>query len=178
MKIIQLRYKIIALLLLAQLQIVSQTFLRISYPGLVKQKTYDIYLNETIGYKCKGDVFYHKSKLIALSDSTLVFENNKEVKHSDLKAIRLNLNIHLVKTFGFVFIAGGIGFLPLNTLNHLIINDTPIFEPKAAYIAAGLVVTGILIKELETKRIRITKNKNLKVLTHNYQHLNEKDSIE
>ena len=152
----------------------SQTFLRVSNSHLNSSKTYDIFINEILEYKLKGDLMFHKAKLIALSDSTLVFNDNIEVKWSQLKAMRVNLNNHLIAPLSFIFLVGGIGFLPLNTLNNVIIGDEPILSLNAAYVSASLIAASYLVKSLGRKRIRIKNSTYLKVLTLNYQDLNTK----
>ena len=69
------------------------------------------------------------------------------------------------------------GFLPLNTLNNLITETSPVYNEKAAYISAALITTGLIIRELGFKRIKITKNTELKVLSINFQNLNSKDTL-
>lgn len=152
----------------------SQNFLRITNQGFNGQKTYDVYINELLEYKLKGQITFHKTRLIALSDSTLVFTDNIEVKWSQLKALRVNLNNHLIAPLSFILLVGGIAFLPLNTLNNVIIGDEPVLSANAAYVSAALVTASFLVKGLGRKRIRIKNSTYLKVLTLNYQDLNTK----
>ncbi|WP_317897228.1 hypothetical protein [Aurantibacillus circumpalustris] len=165
-------------LLFAQCLLHSQTFLRVTNTSFNNPKSYDIFINEVLEYKLKGQFIFHKAKLIAMSDSTLVFANDIEVKWNQLKALRVNKNNHLVSSVSFIFIAGGVVFFSLNTINNIIIGDQPALDAKAAYISAALVVTGYLIKQLEKKQLRIKESTYLKVLTINYQDLNKKDTGE
>jgi hypothetical protein len=153
-----------------------QTFLRIATNFIGSTKIYDLHINEQFLYKLKGEHTFTKDRIISMSDSTLVF-NTGEINLSDIKAVRLTTNNHLIAPFKFVFFAAGIGFLPLNTLNNLITETSPVYNEKAAYISAALFTTGLIIRELGFKRIKITKNTELKVLSLNFQNLNSKDTL-
>jgi len=79
---------------------------------------------------------------------------------------------HLIKPFSFVFMIGGIAFLPLNTLNNYLIGTSPAFDEKALYISAALLTTSVLIKQLGIRRVRLNKKTDFKVLSINYENLN------
>lgn len=155
----------------------SQTFLRVSTNKFGRTKTYHIYLHEVLEYKLKGDLLYHKHKLIALSDSTLMFDNYTEAKFSEIKAVKLNVQNHLIYPLRFVFMGGGLIFLPLNSLNNYITDTQPVYNERAAYISAALITTSVLIKQLGIRRLRLGKNTDLKTLSIDYQNLNTKDSL-
>ena len=155
----------------------SQTFLRVSTNKFGRTKTYNIYLYEPLEYKLKGDLFYRKHKVIALSDSTVMFDNYTEAKFNEIKAVKLDVQNHLIYPFRFVFMGGGLIFLPLNSFNNYITDTQPIYNEKAAYISAALITSSILIKQLGIRRLRLGKNTDLKVLSIDYQNLNAKDSL-
>lgn len=150
----------------------SQTFLRVSALRFGHVKVYEVYTGEMLSYKLKGDLLYRKNRIMAMQDSNIVFANDEEITLKQLKALRLNKHVHLVGTVQTVFFFGAFGFVTLNTLNNVIINTTPVFNPAALYISAGLAATGFLIRELNIKRIRINRNKDLKILSLDFEHLN------
>jgi hypothetical protein len=157
--------------------IFPQTFLRITSNHFGSTKIHDIMINERLEYKLKGDLFFRKSRIINMSDSTLLFENYTEANLKQLKAISWHRHNHLIAPFQFVFLVGGIGFLPLNTLNNLITDTKPVYNEKATYVSIALIATSLLIKRLGVKRVQINKHKVLKVITIDFKNLNVKDTL-
>lgn len=155
----------------------SQNFLRVDVNRFGKTKTYSVYPNDILVYRLNGKITYNKNKIMAMSDSTLVFTDYTEVRLDQIKTIKMDVQTHLIAPFRFVFMAAGIGFLPLNSLNNLITDTRPIYNEKAAYISAALITTSFLIKQLGIRRVRLNRNTSLKVLQLDYQHLNQKDTI-
>lgn len=153
----------------------NKSFLRINY-GHRATKSIKINNGDVIEYKVNGSRHYQRNRLVSLKDSTLVFENETQIKLADLKAIRFTRSNHLLGTFQYLFLAGGIGFFSLNSLNNLIIDTRPVFSPSAALISAALLSTGLIIKVARVKRIHITKKTVLKILEINFEELNNKES--
>lgn len=154
----------------------SQTTLRITTTHFNKVRSFNILTGEPFVYKCKGDRSFKKDRISAMQDSSIVLENKGEIKLSQLKAIRLNKNVHLVLTVQTVFFAGAVAFVSLNTINNEIIGTHPVFDPNALYVSGGLLVAGMLVRELGLKRIRVNKHTDLKILSLDFQHLGT-DSI-
>lgn len=149
----------------------SQSYLRVSYTRFGATRYYDVPNYDVLEYKIKGEVLFRKNKIVALRDSSILFENYTEIKLSQLKALRIKKHNHLTGTFQTLFLFGGVGFITLNTINNLITDTSPVFNEKAVYISAALLATSFLIRELNIKRIRVTKNKDLKILNIDFQHL-------
>lgn len=162
---------IIFLLMLPGIKAQAQKALEITYERFGKVKIFEVPAGDVLRYKLKGDLFFRKSLLSNMNDSLLIMESDSLVKLSKIKAIKLNKGIHIVTTFQYVFIAGGVGFFGVSTINNIIGSRTPVFSDRVNYISAALVVSGLLIRQLNIKRISITKNKVLKVVEHNYQDL-------
>jgi hypothetical protein len=158
--------------LLAQLQQKSQTVLRVNTVHFNHVKSYKLLTGEQLVYKLKGNLFYRKDRIIAMKDSTIVLQSRGEVKLGKIKALRLNKNIHLVTSFQTVFFAGAVGFVLLNTVNNMIVDTQPVFNPTAGYISLGLFGTGLLIRELGFKRIHVNRHTDLKILNLDFEHLN------
>jgi hypothetical protein len=152
----------------------AQTRLRISYDRFGKTHLYEVFKNELFEYKLKGEAFYTSKVIIHMQDSIIVFEDNSVIKLSQLKAIRLRMHNHLVSTFQAAFLIAGIGFVSLNTVNNIILNESPVIDEKAAWISAALVTTSFLIRELGIKRILINTKKTLKIVSVDYHNLNTK----
>ncbi|MBA3683477.1 MAG: hypothetical protein H0W73_20270 [Bacteroidetes bacterium] len=76
--------------------------------------------------------------------------------------------------FQSAFITGGAFFFFLNTTNNLINERTPVISMNAALIGGGLMVTGVLIKQIGVRRLRINKNKYLKIVDLSFNNLSEK----
>lgn len=146
--------------------------LRLAYSRLGSTKNFDILTNETMEYKLKKDLLYQKKKIVSMQDSMIQFSDNTEIKLNEIKALRLRKNVHLVNTFQFLFFGGAVGFIGLNTLNNVITDTSPVFNEKAVYISAGLLAVGLLVRELGLKRVRMTENKSLKIISVDFQHLN------
>jgi len=149
----------------------SQGFLRISVSRLGSVRSYEVPTGEMLSYKLKGDLVYRKDRVIGMQDSSIMFENFKEIKLSQIKALRLNKNVHLASTFQTVFLWGAIGFVSLNTLNNAITETSPVFNEKAVYISAGLLAASLITRELNLIRVR-AKHADLKILIIDYEHLN------
>lgn len=152
----------------------GQTFLRISYDKFGETRSYDVFKGELFEYKLKGQRFYTVKKIIHMQDSIILFDDNSELYLSQLKRIRLRKHNHLVNTFESAFYIAGVGFFSLNTVNNVILSETPIIDQRAALISLGLVATGLGMRELDLKRIRINSIKSLKIISIDYQNLNNK----
>lgn len=150
----------------------SQSLLRVTYMRFGSPKIFDVLNNEMLEFKLKGERHFNKDKVIKLQDSTILFENYTEVKLDQIQALRLRKNNYHIKVFQTIFFMGGVGFVTLNTVNNAITDTSPIFNEKAAYISAALLATGFLIREMGIVRIRMNKNKDMKIINIDFQHLN------
>ncbi|PBQ34326.1 hypothetical protein CNR22_21965 [Sphingobacteriaceae bacterium] len=150
----------------------SQSLLRVTYMRFGSPKIIDVLNTEMLEFKLKGEHHFNKDKIIKLQDSTILFENYTEVKLDQIKALRLRKHNPLITTFQTIFFMVGVGFVTLNTVNNVITDTSPVFNEKAAYISAALLATGFLIREIGIVRVKMTKNKNIKIINIDFQHLN------
>jgi hypothetical protein len=150
----------------------SQETLEILSTSFGSLKRHHIYVNDPIEYKLKGEFKFHKSKIIHMEDSTILFENYQEVKLSELKCLRFEKSNFLITKFRRFFLMGGIMFMTLNTCNNLILDHSPVINQKAGIISAALFTTGLLLKRMEYKKVRITRNKIVRIVNFSYQNLN------
>lgn len=144
------------------------------YTRFGKLKTIEIYNGEVLEYKLKGDYSYRLNRIVNLQDSFIVFSNDTIIKLNQLKAICIRKSNFLMKQFQQVFILGGGLFFLFNTTNNFLNDRQPIIDQKAAFIGAGLITTGFLIKQIGIRRIRINHTKSLKIVNLDYQNLSEK----
>ncbi|MEO6304346.1 MAG: hypothetical protein ABIP51_14365 [Bacteroidia bacterium] len=165
---------ILFFVLAGNLNCFSQKTLEIVYTRFGKLKKYEIHNGEVLDYKLKGQLTYHRNKITNLQDSFIVFSNDTIIKLNELKAVCIHRSNFVIRLFQSAFITGGAFFFFLNTTNNLINSREPVIDPKAILIGAGLVTTGILIKQLGVKRIRINKHKQLKIVDLDFNNLSEK----
>jgi hypothetical protein len=142
------------------------------YTRLGSFKKFQIHINEELEYKLKGQRKFHKGQITAMADSTIVFDDSIEVKLSKLKCVRFKRNNHLIDAFATAFMIAGVGFIAIDTFNNVILDRQPVVNQKAAVISAGLLSTSFLLKRMGHKKVRITKNKILRIVDFNYQNLN------
>lgn len=147
----------------------SQKILDITYYSVFKkEKTFQIFNNSSLDYKIKGDVFYRTHKLVNMNDSLLIFDNDEVVKMKDLKAIRIKGMMISPYFFG-----GGILFLLLDTGNNIAKGHSNIINEQAILVSSISIITGVIIKRLQDKHIRIGKNVSVRVLDTDYQDLSK-----
>lgn len=156
------------------LNVSSQQSLQVITERFGKVKKYEIFPKELLHYKLKGQLFYKTNTIVNLRDSFIVFSNDSVIRLNRIKAIRLDSKNHLAQTFRSIFIVGGIGFIALNTTNNAINDVSPLIDKRAVYVSGALIGTGILMKFLTTKYIRINKRKVVKISEINYSDLNKK----
>ncbi len=152
----------------------SQKTLEVLVNRFGKLKKYEVFIGDHLEYKMRGKYSYRRDKITNLQDSFIVFKSDSVVRLSQLKAVRLKKNHHLVRTLQTAFIALGGGFIFLNTTNNLINERNPVVDPLAILIGGGLIGTGILIKQINIKRIRINDRNQLKIVDFNFNNLSEK----
>ena len=162
------------ILFFAGLNCFSQKTLEVLVTRFGKLKKYELFIGDHLEYKLKGKYSYRRDKITNLQDSFIVFKNDSVIKLSQIKAVRLKKNDHLVRTFQTAFIGLGAGFLFLNTTNNLINERTPAIDPLAVLIAAGLVSTGVLVKQINIKRVKLNEHNQLKIVDLNFNNLSEK----
>ena len=150
----------------------SQETLQIMFTRLGVFKKYTIHTTEILEYKLKGQRKFKEGKIVAMQDSTILFENDEEIKLSHLKCVRFKKNNHLINAFQQAFIIAGFGFITIDTFNNLIFERPEVLNKKAVLISAALLATSVLLKRMSYKKVRITKNKILRIVNFNYQNLN------
>ncbi|MDI1353356.1 MAG: hypothetical protein PSX36_00465 [bacterium] len=130
-------------------------------------KNYDV-----LEYKLRGERKFRKDKLVNMQDSVLVFSDGNSIFLSDIRKLKIHSGNALVSVFHHLFIIGGVAFISLTTVNNLIVPTEPVISETAALISAGLVTTGLLIREMGIKRIKVNARVHLRIVNINFQDLN------
>lgn len=165
---------ILIFLILINFDCFSQKTLQITYSRFGSLKKFELFNGDVLEYKLKGQYSYRLNKIVNLQDSLIVFSNDTIIKLSQIKAICIRKSNFLMKQFQQVFMLGGGLFFTFNTTNNLLNARHPVIDQNAAFIGVGLISTGLLIKEIGIKRLRINKNKYLKIVDLSFNNLSEK----
>ncbi len=150
----------------------SQDHFEITKTTLGHIKVHRIYTGEQFRYKLKGQLFFHRDRLVHMQDSLLIFANDRSINIHNLKKVGIERNIHLLETTEKYFIILGIGFFALNTVNNVITDNPPIINWTAAAIGGALVTFSQVFQVMQIKRVRIAKNTSLRIVNFNYDQLN------
>lgn len=169
-------YKLLTILLTICIYTSSlaQRRLELTRTGLGGPKVTRIFINDVLEYKLKEDRFYKKGRIVHLQDSIIVLENGKDFTIADIKAIKLDIGNHLTHAFQIFFVAGGVLFFAISAVNNVIVPSTPVVTEQVLIISSSLVATGLIIRELGIKRVRMNKNKSLRIVNIDYQNMNQK----
>lgn len=151
----------------------AQKVLEIDITHFNKFKKIQLFNNSFLEYKLKGQHKYHIDKMVDINDSMIVFKNDSTIFISQIKSIKLRNSSVLAKLFGSLFLIGGSGLIIIDTFNNVINSQAKIVDERALIVGASLIAAGLIIKQLAIKRVRISKNKSLRVLNINYQNLNK-----
>ena len=151
----------------------AQKVLEIDITHFNKFKKIQLFNNSFLEYKLKGQHKYHIDKMVDINDSMIVFKNDSTIFISQIKSIKLRNSSGLAKLFGSLFLIGGSGLIIIDTFNNIINSQAKIVDERALIVGASLIAAGLIIKQLAIKRVRISKNKSLRVLDINYQNLNK-----
>ncbi len=146
----------------------SQKFLELNYHTFFgKEKSFQFYNNSELEYKLKGELLYRKQKLVNMNDSILLFENDKTVKLTQLKSIKIKgANI------SHWFFVAAFGFFIIDTGNN-IANGNPTIVHQQAIVATSVgLLAGLIIKRFQDKHVYMRKHVSIKIIDADYQNLN------
>ena len=131
----------------------------------------EIYEGETFSLKIKNQKHWQYKRLVNIHDSLLIFSDDTVIKFSQLHKIRIEKPNRVTSAFQKLFMAGGIMFFGLHTVNQLIVGEQPVFSARVAVISGSLVICSLIFREQRIKRIRITDNTSIRTIEHNYQEI-------
>jgi hypothetical protein len=150
---------------------ISQNRLSITSERFGKIKRYEFFEGDILNYKIKGNKRFLTSRLVAMQDSNLVFESEDAIKLNQLTLIRVKKKNFHNKLFQKIFIRGAVGYPLLMMTNNVINGVNPLLNERAAIVSGSFLVGILILRKLDTKRIRINDRKVVKVTSINYQHL-------
>ncbi|MCD4663782.1 MAG: hypothetical protein K8R68_00840 [Bacteroidales bacterium] len=127
-------------------------------PGTIKNYKYRE--NDYIRIKLESKDTIINGIINNISDSSLIINYANEIFLDDIAAV-------YKKRWGFTFLQGiffmtGVPYLAISTLNGIINNDNPIVPPETLLISGSLIVAGIAISPL-TSRKHIVDDKRWRV---------------
>lgn len=161
-----MRYLLFILLLAGSVGY-SQKILDLHYTSVFgKDKSFQFFNNASFSYKLKGDLFYRRHKLVNMTDSLLVFDNDAVVKLSEIKAVRIDGALISPYFFG----AGALFFI-LDTGHGAIFGRQQVVSDQALIVLGSCVAGGLIVKYFQDKRIRIKKNSVFRIIDTDYRNL-------
>jgi len=155
---------ILFILLILTLNVHSQKVLRINRVCLNNFKTSELFINDILEYKLKGQQRYKTGKIVGLQDSMIILSNDSIIKLSEIKSIKLKANYRLIKLFSTALTYAGVGLLLIDSFNNAINETSPILRQETAIVSISLVTAGIIISQIGIKRIKINKKNTIKII--------------
>lgn len=169
----QLYKLILVFLVTGNMDCFSQKTLEICFTRFGKLKKFEIYNGDVLEYKLHGQYYYHKNKIVNLQDSFIVFSNDSVIKLNQLKKICIRNSNFFMRLSQKALITLGNWWVFLDVANNLINNRNPVIDQNAALVGGSLIATGILVKQINIKRLKINEHKHLKILDHSFNNLAE-----
>mgnify|MGYP006910159204 CR=1 FL=1 len=151
----------------------AQPKLKILFTRFGALKKYEFFPGDVLQYKLKGTHAFNTGKILALHDSTLIL-NVDSFSVGDIRSIRVKKNNYHVKLFQKIFLIGGIGYPAINLFNNSMNHVSPLLSDKALVISGSFLAASLLLRQSQIKRIRFTKNKIIKIVDLDFEHLNRK----
>ncbi len=151
----------------------AQPKLKILFTKFGRLKKYEFALNDELQYKLKGERHYLTDRIVALHDSSIILTRDS-FGIADIKMIKLKSDNYHAQLFQKIFLVGGIGYPALNLVNNSMNNVRPLLSQNALIITGSFLAASFIINELRIKRIRITKNKVVKVVDIDFENINQK----
>lgn len=149
----------------------AQQVLRISWTSPFGPRDCEIYSGEVLDFKLKSERRFQKQKILAMGDSMILLADGSRVYLHQIKTIRFRKRMRLAETFGGFFMGLGFMFIVLDTANNGITGKEEIVNKEAVVISAALCGTGLLLKQLNRKRLRLKGKRTMQIIDVDYQHL-------
>jgi hypothetical protein len=140
---------------------------------ITEKNKYEVYVNDVIEYKLKGQHHYRKDVIVNMNDTCVLLDKDSIVKIADIKALRLHRGEHLLGTINGACFIAGVGYVTLNVINNLILESSLKVDPKAIYVSAAFIVAGVILKIIGTKHVRIRSNTAVRVVNRSYQNISK-----
>lgn len=143
----------------------SQKTLDLHYTSVFgKEKSFQFFNNSRLSYKLKGHVFYRRHKLVNMTDSLLVFDNDDVVKLSEIKAVKIKGAL----ISPYFFVAGALFAVDAG---HGLIGRQQVAGEQALIVLGSCVAGGLIVNYFQAKHIRIKKNSVFRIIDMDYRNL-------
>lgn len=153
------------ILLLADSVGYSQKILDLHYTSVFgKDKSFQFFNNNRFSYKLKGDVLYRRHKLVNMTDSLLVFDNDDVVKLSEIKAVKVKGAL----ISPYFFVAGAL--FAVDAVDG-VIGRQQVGSDQALMVLGSCVAGGLIVNYFQAKHIRIKKNSVFRIIDTDYRNL-------
>lgn len=143
----------------------SQKILDLHYTSVFgKDKSFQFFNNSRFSYKLRGDVLYRRHKLVNMTDSLLVFDNDDVVKLSEIKAVK----IHGALISPYFFAAGALFAVDAR---DGVVGRQQVASDRALIVLGCCVAGGLIVNYFQAKHIRIKKNSVFRIIDTDYRNL-------
>ena len=129
-------------------------------------KRFHISQNNTMTYKLKGSTHRQTSVIVDMQDSALYLETGEAIYLKDIKKIIMDRSNFLTRKISSFFRVAGIGYIGIDAFNNSINSETPVFKERVLLVGAALFLVGEIIHIANKKRIKIGKNRTLKIIDY------------
>lgn len=144
----------------------SQKMLDLQYTSVFgRAKSFQFFNNSRFSYKLKGDVFYRKHKLVNMTDSLLVFDNDDVAELSEIKAVKISGAL----VSPYFFVAGAL--FAVDAGDGVIFGRQQVASDQALIVLGVCVAGGLIVNYFQAKHIRIKKNSVFRVIDADYRNL-------
>jgi len=127
-------------------------------------KRYHISQNSAFTYKLKGSSHRQTHTLVDMSDSTLYIETGEAIHLTDVKKIIIDRSSFLTRQISTKFRIAGVAYIGMIAFNNARSDDSPILDKTTLLVGASIFLVGEIAHVANKKRIRIGKNRTLKIV--------------
>ena len=97
-----------------------------------------------------------------LTDTFKIGKNS--IPLDSVKFVYLSKGKQLLNTASGFLITGGLAYPPLVTFNRAVNDDSPLVKKSTVIISGGMLLGGVLLKSLNSRKFRISKKRPLKII--------------
>ena len=155
---------IIFLILVSTLITEAQNEIRLDYKSKNDMKSFSIKAGENIECKLKGQISYHILKVKEIKDTSLVLANDSSIFISKIKKVRLRFPNKKAKIISNLMVLGGLMLSVGDAVNNSFNENESIITPGVQGLAAGIIISGIVIRQIGVKRLKINRGATIKII--------------
>lgn len=143
---------------------IAQNEIGIEYKSKKQLKNVSIKAGENIECKLKGQIDYHVLKIKEIKDTSFILANDSSVLISKIKKVKLRFPNKKAKTISNFIILGGLMLSVGDAVNNSFNENESIVTPGVQGLAAGIIVSGIVIRQIGVKRLKINRDATIKII--------------